>query len=186
MRTARYARHPRGVTLVELMATLAVLAVLMTVAAPSFAGMLRRAAAATAFHQLTAALASARIAAVSRGHPVTVCPSRDGAACRKDLDWSEGWIVYLDPDRAEQPAGPHAVLQVIASSPRHVDIRATAGRHRVRYQPSGMSGGNNTTLRLCSRHERHLLGAVIVNNAGRPRSQREDAPTPCPFTPAGT
>lgn len=185
MHTAKCSRGAGGVTLVELVATMAVLAVLVTVAAPSFAAMLRRAAAANAFHQLTAALAAARIAAVSRGHPVTVCPSHDAIVCRKDLDWSEGWIVYLDPDRTEQPSAG-TVLQAVTSAPRHVDIRATAGRHRVRYQASGMSGGNNTTLRLCSQHERHLLGAVIVNNAGRPRSQREDAPTPCPFMPAGT
>lgn len=175
----------RGFTLVELLTVLLVTAVLLAVAAPSLVSLRERMAALQAFHALTAALAQARMAAIERGHPVTVCPSGDGQHCRTDLVWDEGWMVYRDPSRQPQPAQPEDVLWVEARGAGPVAIRGTVGRHRVRYQPSGMSGGNNASLRLCSRRRAVHLGSVVVNIAGRARHARVSRanPVPCPFVP---
>lgn len=173
-----------GFTLVELMATVAVLAVVLGLALPSFRVLGERMAAQATLHALTVALASARMAAVQRGRPVSVCPSSDGASCRTDLVWDEGWLVYADPRRLPQPADAADILWVERRAPGAIAVQATVGRHRVRYQPSGMSGGNNASLRLCSRDGRHL-GNVVVSLAGRTRSEwlPGDPAPPCPYPP---
>ncbi|KFL36689.1 GspH/FimT family protein [Arenimonas donghaensis] len=175
----------RGFTLVELVLVLLLLALLLAVAAPSLSLLRERMATLQAFHALTAGLAQARMAAVALGRPVTLCPSADGRSCRGDLVWDAGWLVYVDATRSPQPAKDEDVLWTEALAPGPVAIRATPGRHRVRYQPTGMSGGNNASLRLCSRKRAVHLGSVVVNIAGRVRHARVSRvdPPPCPFLP---
>ena len=174
----------RGFTLVELVVALAVLAIMLAVALPSFRALRERQQALAAFHSLTVALAQARMAAIQRGRPVTVCPSRDGRHCREDLAWDEGWLVYADPRRRPQPDDEAAILWVERREAGGVAVRSTLGRHRVRYQPTGLSGGNNLSLRLCSRDGRHL-GSVVVSRAGRARREwvSADPAPPCPYLP---
>ena len=175
----------RGWSLLELVAVLAVLAVLLAAAYPSMAVLSERMDRLRAFNSLTTALAQARMTAVARGRPVTVCPSADGRTCRGDLVWDDGWLVYFDPSRSPQPAHSDDVLWAETRNPGQIAIRGTIGRHRVRYQPTGMSGGNNASLRLCSRKRGVHLGSVVVNMAGRVRHAvvSGDERPPCPFVP---
>ena len=176
------AQDARGFTLIEMMVVLAVLAVLVGVAAPAFAGLLRSAREAGAYHLLTTTLVSARMHAVTHGVPVTVCPSADGITCREDLVWEDGWIVYTDAGRHGQPQAREDVVQRLDGVGRGLALRSSPGRHRVRFTPLGWSYGSNVSIRLCDEREALLLGAVILNNAGRPRSEREDR-LPCPYVP---
>ena len=169
-----------GFSLMESMIVLAIVAILAGLALPSFQQLLQQQRTSAAMHLLSTELALARNTAISRRTPVTLCPSRGDGLCRTDPDWSDGWLVYRDPSRKNQPQTPEDILQDIRQ-PVHASIRiqSTAGRVRVRYQPAGFSGGTNLTLRICAGS--HLRGEVIVNNAGRPRTQRPTAETPCPF-----
>lgn len=175
-------QEARGFTLIELMVTIAVTAVLLGVGVPSFQRLQQSARTATTFHLLTSSLALARIAAVKQHAPVSVCPSSDGRYCRNEPIWDDGWIVFSDPARAKQPASADAVLQRFDRVGRGLALRSTAGRSLVRFHPSGMAYGSNLSVRLCSTRQGTHLGNVIVNNAGRPRSERQDG-TPCPFLP---
>lgn len=173
-----------GFTLVELLVTVLVAGALLAIAAPAFSAMLERNRAAAVFHQLTTSLAGARLAAVRMGRPVTLCPTRDGLRCRRDLVWDEGWMAYLDPGRRDQPASPDEVIQHLDQPGGAIAVRSSVGRHRIRFQPSGWASGANISLRLCSRQKASLLGAVVVNNAGRPRTEHLEAPSkPCPYLP---
>ena len=170
-----------GYTLVELMVTLAVLAVTLTIGVPAFAGVIQRAREANAYHLLTASLAAARIAAVKDGTAVSVCPSPDGARCRGDAVWEGGWIVYSDPGDVGQPRNARAGLQHVEGIGPGLALRSTSGRKRVRFTPDGWSYGRNLSVRLCGLEGSRLLGKVVVNNAGRPRSERYGAGEPCPY-----
>lgn len=168
----------QGFSLVELSAIVAVLAILLGLALPTFQDTLRQQRTATALHLLGAQLAQARNTAITRGIPVTVCPSLGDGRCRAEPDWSSGWLLYLDPARSDQPLDQGDILRDVRR-PVHdsIQVLASAGRLRVRYQPDGRSGGSNLTLRICAGER--LGGEVIVNNVGRARTRRPATETPC-------
>jgi len=165
------------------MVVLAVAGIGFGLALPSFSETLERTRAANAYHLVTASMMAARSTAITRRQPVTLCPSRDGLTCRGDLVWNEGWILFLDPARSGAPAGPAAVLRRFDPIGKGLGLRSSVGRHHLRYQPSGLSSGSNLSLSLCSARGQVLLGKVIVNNAGRARTERSSGATaPCNYT----
>lgn len=168
-------RRSHGLTLIELLVTLSVLAIAAALALPGFGETLRRNRIATASHLLTAGFASARSAAVMRGHPVSVCPAEAQRRCREDGVWEDGWIVFLDAQRTGQPASDADILHVGDALGADVIVRATEGRDHARFQPDGRSGGNTLTLRLCAADDHRTLRRVILNNHGRVRSAPPDA-----------
>ena len=168
-----------GFTLLEFLVSIAVVALLLSIGVPSLVGALERVRLHGAFSALTVSLANARLAAVSRGVAVTVCPSQDGRQCRKDLVWDTGWIVFIDRARNGVPPGADAVLERATPDLSGISVRSTAGRHLLRYQPSGYSPGSNVTLRICRAADQRELGRVVVNKGGRARSERPTRLQPC-------
>jgi type IV fimbrial biogenesis protein FimT len=168
-----------GFSLVEVSIVLALAAILAGLALPGFRDLLQRQRVNAAMHQLSTQLAQARITAISRRTPVTLCPSLGDGRCRGEPDWSAGWLVYRDPARASQPQSPGDILQDIRD-PVHGSLRilSSSGRLRVRYQPDGFSSGTNLTVRICV--DASLQGEIVVNNAGRARIRRAAKATPCP------
>lgn len=160
-----------GLTLIELMVALAVLTVTVTIAVPSFQGVLARTRAATAYHQLTASLMLARMAAISRHQPVVMCPSADGLQCRSDLVWEDGWIVFPDPGHKGQPDGIDALLRRVDRLGGQLRVRSSRGRPQIRYRPDGRAPGSNLSLRVCQ-GDQQLLAKVVVNNVGRARTEQ--------------
>jgi type IV fimbrial biogenesis protein FimT len=173
-------RNQHGLTLVELAVTVAIAAVGLALALPAFHGVQQRTRAATARHSVTSALMTARSSAIMRRQPVTACPSADGIRCSGGRDWSQGWIVYHDPHRHPQPPSSTHVLRRFDALSPSLSMTSTVGRTLVRYQPDGRASGTNLSLRLCSSRDRQLLATVIVNNAGRARSETPSRSTPCP------
>jgi len=171
-----------GFSLIELITIIAVLAIMVAIALPSFGAMLQKAEASSTSQLLTTSFSAARFRAVTDNAPVTVCPSVDGRTCRGDADWSDGWILYRDPGHDRQPRTGDAVVQRIERMSGELLVRSTAGRTHVRFLPSGWAFGSNLSVRLCRRGENGFLGSVIVNNAGRPRTERPASPMPCPFS----
>lgn len=170
----------RGFTLVELVTAIAILAVLVALAAPSAVQAWNQAAAQRAYHAMSSSLALARVQAVSRGHAVTVCPSLNGTSCIVGgTDWSQGWIVYLDPSRSPQPESTSDVIEMVPDLAPEISLRTSAGRHRIRYQPSGWAAGSNLRLTLCIRSTGFMHGSILLSNAGRTRVERAAAETSC-------
>ena len=172
-------RKDAGFTLAELAVTLSVLAIILAIALPAFGTMLQDARASSTYHLLTTSLSAARLRAIKDNAAVTVCPSTDGRTCRSDEIWNDGWILYRDPDHDDQPASATDVIQRFYGVDNGLQLRSTAGRTRVRFQPTGWSFGHNLSIHLCRGDD--FLGSVIVNNAGRPRTERQDEAAPCPF-----
>ena len=173
--------RPKGFTLVELMAALAVAAILAAVAVPGMTLAWQRANTLQALHATTSSLALARSLAVSRGHPVTLCPSHDGTSCSGGQDWSRGWIVFLDSARTLQPGSQDLIVETAGAIRGNLALRSTAGRSRIRYLPHGWASGSNASLHLCSGNgSEDLLATIVINNAGRTRTERPTEKRPCP------
>ncbi len=174
-------KQARGVTLLELLITVAVSGILLGIGVPSFQRVHERVRANNALHLLTTSLAGARLAAITRQRPFSVCPSRDGSTCRNDAVWDDGWIVYEDMIDRSRTGAPKVVAHHVSGVGAGLNLRSTVGRQRVRFQPNGRAYGSNVSIRLCATHRRDHLGTVIINNSGRARVERIAAGQ-CPFT----
>lgn len=169
-----------GVTLVELTITVAIAAILVAVSAPSMKRIWRQANEQRAYHSMSSSLALARIHAITRGHPVTVCPSSDQLTCTGGTDWSKGWLVYLDPTRGTQPPTSDAIVETLPALQGKVSMHTSSGRQRIRYRPNGRSPGTNLSLSLCDAETNMLTGKIVISNTGRTRIERTDPGLPCP------
>lgn len=169
---------PAGVTLIELSIAMAVAAILAAIAVPSYQALVKRQRVDAVMHLLTSHLASARVTAIAYNTPTVVCPSNGDGVCRKDSDWSVGWLTFRDPDGNRQP---DETIDIYRNDPvpLHPGMRilSSSGRRHVRYQPNGFSSGNNLTLRVC--YDGVVAGMVVVNNSGRIRSARPRDGAPC-------
>lgn len=173
-------RRPAGFTLIELAATTAILALLAGVALPPMQAFVERQRASSATSSLIVQMQLARLSAIERNRRTVLCPSSDGTTCAAGTDWSQGWLLFVDEDGNRRPDAADEILRVEqAPTSGHLRITSSAGRQQLRYLPDGTSAGANLTLSICS-EEGGLLTRVIVNNAGRPRSERPMAPAPCP------
>ena len=89
-------------------------------------------------------------------------------------------MLFLDDDGNRKPDIGEDVLHTdLKPTSRHLRVISNTGRKQLRYLPDGRSAGTNLTISICN-PAGSLLGKVIVNNMGRPRSQRPKVPTPCP------
>lgn len=170
----------RGVTLVELAVALAVLAACTAVGVPALRDFTRAQRANGAIATLSAHLADARLAAITHNQPVVVCPARPPVpGCVDDTDWSRGLVAFFDPDGDRRPDGPGQVI-TLDSTPVSGDLRlrTSSGRRHLRYRSDGSRIGSNLSFELCDAEGR-LLGRVVVNVAGRTRTERPAGPASC-------
>lgn len=173
-------RRHAGFTLIELAVTTAAIAILAGVALPSMSALVERQRASAAASSLMTHMQLARLAAVSRNRRTVLCPTPDGNACATGTDWSQGWMLFVDEDGNRRPDQEDDVLrQETEPTSRHLRIVSTAGRQQLRYLPDGTSAGTNLTLSICN-DRGELLARVVVNNLGRPRSERPAGPSSCP------
>lgn len=93
----------QGFTLVELMIVLTVIAILMSVVVPGFRTMFANNNAATLSEDFASAVSYARVEAVKRGKPVSLCRSNTGGTGCDDTgnDWNVGYLIYLEGETSE-------------------------------------------------------------------------------------
>ncbi len=173
-------RPTKGFTLIELIVTVSIICILAGVAVPSLGTLVEHQRTSAAITSLTTHMALARMAAISRNRRAVLCPSADGEQCEPGTDWSRGWMLFLDDDGNRKPDANEEVLQVdLEPTSRHLRVASTTGRPQLRFLPDGRSAGTNLTISICNKQQQ-LLGQVIVNNMGRPRSELPKEPTACP------
>ena len=169
-----------GFTLIEAMTSVCVLGILAGVAASGFRELIEHQHATAAMGSLTTHMAQARMAAITYRRPAVLCPSTTGTSCDEGSEWSGGWMVFLDNDGNHQLDATDDILRAdLTPTSHYLRLPGTPGRPQLRYLPDGRSAGSNLTISVCDA-KGSLLGKVIVNNGGRPRSEIPKVATLCP------
>lgn len=173
-------RKTKGFTLIEVVVTVSVMSTLLAVGLPAFVALLENQRTSAALASLVSQMSHARLAAVKHRKPTILCPSTSGTECDAGTDWSGGWLMFVERGDRTRPAKRDDILQAeTVPTSRYLQIRSTAGRDSLRYLPDGRSAGSNLTIMVCNSRGRRL-GAVVVNNAGRPRVERGPDGMACP------
>jgi type IV fimbrial biogenesis protein FimT len=94
-------RREKGLTLIELMVTLAVAIVILAIGIPSFDRMHINNRIVSFTNQIVSALTLARLEAITRGTPTTVCArsaptAQTCATSANSANWLNGWLVFSD------------------------------------------------------------------------------------------
>lgn len=97
-------RIQAGFTLIELMVVMAIAAILISLAAPSFARLIRSTSVASDVNTFLADLRFARNEAIKRGTVIVMCksnaPEATTPACSTGTDWKTGWIIFVDDNNS--------------------------------------------------------------------------------------
>lgn len=174
-----------GFTLPEMLLALTLLSLLLALAAPPLGDLVARNRTQTAAHTLMASLFLARTEAIKRNRRTALCKSADGLACTTDGDWSQGWLVFVDPAGFGMLDAGEALLHVQGPLQGDVTLRNTNAANWYAYRPDGSaasSGGLVTgTFRICPRDgDDGLAHRVVTNITGRPRAMAGIGSLSCP------
>ncbi|OZB74289.1 MAG: pilus assembly protein [Halothiobacillus sp. 14-55-98] len=175
-----------GFTAIELMTTLVIAMVLLAIAIPSFSHMTAQNHLATTTNDFVSAFGAARQTAIFKSSPVTLCAG-DQSGCFASLDWSDGWLAFVDADKSGTlDSGEPVVFTGIARRDDVVVQGNTPVEKPIIFSPLGFAsqpGGAFTagTLRVC-------VPTDIANNArdlvlaksGRLRVEAKDLNGACP------
>ena len=159
-----------GFTLNDLITALAIAGVITAFSIPALYDLVANSRLTVAVNTLMGDLHLARSEAIKRNSTVVVCRSHDGQDCLRGrgfrLDWSDGWIVFANPDDNNRRDEGEPLLRH-TRLPAGVKLRFNQ-RWRVNYRGNGRA--KNGTFTLCD--NRGVARAVILYLTGRPRVAR--------------
>lgn len=157
-----------GFTLVEMVITVAVAALLLSVAVPSYRGLMQSSRITAQTNDIVSALHLARSEAVKRGVAVTLCPTTDGSTCAGATDWTSGWLAFTDHSgTAGQLDGSDHTLRSWGALSGEATL--TGSVSFVRFQPLGvLASPVNLTLSIPDGGSSGAARTICVSRPGRP------------------
>jgi type IV fimbrial biogenesis protein FimT len=168
----RYRYRVRGFSLYELVMTLTLVALVLTLGIPAFGSMVANNRLRVEVDALFHAVHLARKASVVRRRVITICPSYDGVNCEPGLDWSMGWMMFVNTDR-DQPPDRDDDEPVLRRHPVDQNTRITANRRSFTLRSTELRATNGTLV-ICDRAGRAEPRALVISYTGRPRVARKD------------
>ena len=134
-------KKEHGFTLVELMITLVIASILLTIAVPGMRNIIQNNRITGQVNEMVTAFNLARMEAIRRGSPVSVCASADQASCSGANNWATGWIVVADANSAGNPSFTATdVIRAWDQLPGNPAVSEAGGASFVRYQSNGATG----------------------------------------------
>jgi type IV fimbrial biogenesis protein FimT len=142
------------------MITLVIASIVLTMAVPGMRDLVQNNRITGQVNEMVTAFNLARMEAIRRGSPVSVCASTDQETCSPvATDWPEGWIVFADANATGNPANPAPAqrIRVWDQLPGNPTI---IGASFVRYQSNGTTGAQFTfihTIPDCSGMQKRTI-----------------------------
>lgn len=158
----------KGFTLVELLITLIVLGILVSIAVPSFRGMILRNSVETDRDELFNSFVYARGEAVKRGVQVSVCKSVNLTACDSTGFWHNGWIVYSDNNGDGVIDSGDVILKVHEGLDAEVKIASSI--NYVVFDSTGRAPGSNADFNFS--HSAGASYARVINLSATGRARK--------------
>jgi type IV fimbrial biogenesis protein FimT len=166
-------RFVNGYSLFELIMTLGLVGLILTLGVPSFGSIAANQRLRAEINALFHAIHLARKESIVRRRVVSLCPTLDGQVCKDDMDWSEGWMTFVNIDRdwpaVRDPDEP--VLHTFEVNPAN---RIQANRRSFSLRSTDLRATNGTLI-FCDRSGRAKPRALVVSYTGRPRVAYKDS-----------
>jgi type IV fimbrial biogenesis protein FimT len=167
-----------GFTLIELLVTLSVASILLSVAVPSYRSFVQDSLLMTQSNSFSSAMALTKSEAIKRSSRVTICSSTNGTSCNSGTVWSNGWIVFADPNGSGTVDAGEQIIQVnMALSGGNT---LNGGRARITFTADGLSMGFPDTFSLCDSRGADFSRTLVLNNQGRLRFETDQNKRICP------
>ncbi len=107
----------------ELLITLFIGAIFLSLAIPSYNGLITNSRISTAYNTMVGELSYTRSQAVKRAASVVICASTDGASCNSSF-WERGRLVFVDANEDGVVDGGDTMLKIFGASQEGVTIRS--------------------------------------------------------------
>ena len=154
-----------GFTLIELMVTLSVAIIILSVGVPNYRGFVQDSLLIAQSNSFHSAIALTKSEAIKRSSRVTLCPSSNGTSCTGGTAWSNGWIVFTNPNGNNVVDAGDEILQVGAALSGGSTL--SGGKTRITFTSNGFSMGSNDTFSLCDSRGATYSKVLVLNNQGR-------------------
>ena len=153
----------RGWSLLEILVVMALWGVLLSLGADAWKPLRQKYQLQAQAEDLLSALALARSEAAKRGVRVTLCVSSDGAYCRSDGAWTQGWLLFEDTDGNALRSASEPLIQAHAALPAGVMAWGNSPLARyVSYAP------NRRSLLVSGAPQAGTITLCLVNSASTP------------------
>jgi type IV fimbrial biogenesis protein FimT len=159
-------RIPQGFTLIELMIGLAVLGTLVGLAAPSMKTMLQNNRMTSAANDMLTDLNAARNESLRRRTRIVICKSSNGTSCSTSALWTDGWLMYLDPNSNTALDAGEFIFRVRQGLPSGITIAVTGFSNTLVAHPVGTLTPTGT-FKLCDDRTGNFGRTITVAASGR-------------------
>lgn len=134
-----------GFTLIEIFMGVAILSILLVLALPAFTELLNNNRSLTLSNNFISFLNYARSEAIKRGSNVSVCPTANDNFTACGNDWTQGWIVLLDPNGTQQVSNA-TILKTELLSGRGITLTPTPSVRVISFASSGFPLANSANV----------------------------------------
>lgn len=131
----------------EVLMVMVIVAILAGLGVPSFTQFIRQGELTSRANSVIVALQLARSEAISRGVPVTACPSTDGETC-SGTNWADGWIVVTDTSNPGTVDGDEEILRVDSNETQITTVDNDDTPDFVRFTGDGLNANDSSVIEM--------------------------------------